>query len=84
MTCGAAAGPSGTAQWQEKQLGGTASNPLTILLLPDAAGNYSIRNVPRDALVALLEHAILLAEGACEPDELRTYHASASLLEASA
>jgi hypothetical protein len=33
----AAAGPSGTAQWTEKELIGAASHPVTVLLLPDAA-----------------------------------------------
>src|SRR6516162_5397080 len=33
----AASGPSGTAAWTEKQLGGAPTRALTILLLPDAA-----------------------------------------------
>jgi hypothetical protein len=42
MTTNVAAGPSGESVWESKQLGGVDSlRPLTFLLLPDAANNFS-------------------------------------------
>ncbi len=56
----AAAGPSGTALWTEKVLGGAAGRSRTILLLPDAANGPAGAQADRTAIYYYMPKAPLL------------------------
>ena len=57
----------------------TSSRLINDLVLPDGAGNYHVKSVEREPLIAFLEHALLVAQQTAAG--LRIWHTCLTLLE---